>query len=135
MKSIANLQPIFIRQLALGENRGCYLRGKLLETPIKYNAISLLIEDDEQTITRLAFYNFPIPKGNTEDQIFYSGCMINIKEPFFKIASDGYEIIRVESPEDVSFEENTKNAESRTALELKEEGNTLFKNSKFNDAL
>jgi hypothetical protein len=106
-----------------------------LETPIKFKAISLLIEDDEGTVTRLSLYNFPVPEENTEEQIFFRGCIVNIREPFFKIAADGFEIIRVESSEDVSFEETIKHTESRTALELKEEGNTLYKNSKYNDAL
>jgi hypothetical protein len=51
----------------------------------------------------VSVYNFPF-KGREYTHYFYPGRVFFVKEPFYKIAVDGRDLIRVDDPSDVEFE-------------------------------
>ena len=123
--AIENLSPIRVADLALGTtHRGRVLRGRLI-TPLhkpyfaSQSAMTVL-EDDLGAVVKLAVYNC----AESELRFLTEGSILAVKEPYYKVASDGTFMVRVDNPLEIA---KLQRLGSQTSSELRDEGNTSFK--------
>lgn len=107
----------------------------------------MVVEDSSGSAERIALYNFIDKVGKVQlSDIIPIGTRMIVKEPFYKMASDGYPIIGVEKPTDLIFlghddqmlcnvSFSTKFEEKRDSEWLKSKGNELFGEKLFNSAV
>jgi hypothetical protein len=93
-KDLENLEEIFLNDLKYGKNEKKYIRVQNILKTFKMNAISLIIEDSNGNVKKLSLYNFP-------NDILNKGSKFIIKEPFLKISSDGFDLIRQDNMNDI----------------------------------
>lgn len=144
LEPISNLDPILLRDLRLEvHHRGRVLIAKAFCEPIRISSIQNAIEDVEGGVNRLSIYNLPstIPM----DRVLPKGAIIAVKEPYFKATADGGIMVRVDHPSDcVLLESHHSSVPPRwrkgpkvamMGTQLKEEGNTAFKQGDWDKAI
>ncbi|RUP42945.1 hypothetical protein BC936DRAFT_137855 [Jimgerdemannia flammicorona] len=112
--SLANLQRITLSQLTQDTvHYGCVLVCRTVVAPVKYTAVQVVVEDpivngprtpkEDVVVDRLSLYNFVDFTGVREDTSEWLpvGTRLLIKEPYYKVASDGVPMIRCDNPGDV----------------------------------
>ena len=135
-KSFEKLQKINIKNLIIDKtHHGFYLKGKLFVECGKVNGITSILQDENDDLVRISIYNFPIPKGVDYRQVIKKDRIIYIKEPYYKMALDGMLVVRVDSPEDIIFDELILASKKKTCEDLKNEGNKAFERKEFEEAL
>eukprot|EP00978_Attheya_sp_CCMP212_P002103 scaffold4346_cov52-Attheya_sp.AAC.2 len=89
---LSSLQTISLAELEAGKtHRGCVVYCKIATRVLHIKSAMVLVQD-ETNITNLAVY------GNININDLKAGRVIAIKEPFYKVRSDGSEGIRIEDP-------------------------------------
>lgn len=129
--SLDSLAPIRIHELQINTtHRGRYLRGTLLSVPVPFTSVICLIEDDFGEALIVAFYN-AVPDGLSykekiryADRHFKAGRKMAIIDPYFKVATDGSHVIRVDNYADVV---DIPDLYPTTLDGWKDEGTKLFK--------
>jgi hypothetical protein len=92
-----NLQSILISQVQIDKvNEGKLLLVKTSSDSAKINSIMFIAEDVNKDTMRFALYN-------TSYNNVPIGTWLIIKEPMYKLANDGINIIRIEKEEEVEF--------------------------------
>jgi hypothetical protein len=126
-KGLKELKPINIKDLVIGKTHlGFYLKVKIALKSMKMTAVQTVIEDDNKTVTRLSVYNFFTPQNFKYRDVYYVGRTLYIIEPYFKLARDGVETIRVDQPNDIIFDEQITLNLSLDPNSLKENANKAF---------
>ena len=97
-KSIEELRLITERELVIDKiHKGCVLLCKTLVDPFMVNALVLVAEDTKRNGVLLSIYELT----KKEAYKIIKGTILAIKEPYFKCASDGNLIIRVDNPKNM----------------------------------
>ena len=131
-KSASELSPLSIDDLELeSHHRGKVLVLRCIEQPIRSAAIQTIVEDSNGTAERLALYN--VPSSFKSEDILPQDFVLAAKEPYYEQSGQG-PCIRVDHPSDIVslslssglLLESFRQAESKTALQLKDEGNTAY---------
>lgn len=132
------LRKIRYRELKLFEvSEGAYVEGKIVGEAIQpYVGGTTLIQGEDQDVLLVCFYNL-LPDGlfgAAAERLLKSmlplGATLRIKEPFYKIFTDGRRGIRVDNPRDLEIvisQSSNMSDEDREilALEKKKLGNSL----------
>ncbi|KAK6441188.1 hypothetical protein LTR95_002593 [Oleoguttula sp. CCFEE 5521] len=132
---ITDLKPIYLRDLRLETHHiGRILLVRVFCNAVRITAVQTGIEDEHDHVERLAVYN--TDAGLSPSQTLPRGCVLAIKEPYYKATSDGGVIVRVDHPSDfiildeydpivpLSLRPRVQAVEEdRTAEEAKKEGN------------
>lgn len=143
IEPIYSLTPILLRDLRLEvHHRGRFLIVKTFCEPVQITAIQNAIEDVQGSVNRLSIYN--LPSATRLDSVLPQGAIVAVKEPYFKAAADGGVMVRVDHPSDfvmlmasdslVPPQWRRESKATMTAPQLKEEGNTAFKQGKWQNA-
>lgn len=131
------------------QHRGRYLVVRAFGEPNRVIAIQNAVEDEFGDVDRLAIYNL-LPTVKPGD-ILPPGAIVAVKEPFYKRTADGGLFVRVDHPSDVVLLrpgnqlipprlappqeiESDLTDPSVAVLDLKEQGNALFKRGKWQQA-
>ncbi|KAI1321894.1 TPR domain protein [Xylariaceae sp. FL0255] len=106
--SMDDLTPMAIKQMRLLESqRGKKVTLRVLTPPDMMNAIMAIVEDEEGTAVLLQLYHQPKPPLIEPEDILHPGMVIVVKEPFFKVGTDGTYSIRVDHVSDVVWLQET----------------------------
>jgi hypothetical protein len=139
--SVKDLKKTFVKQLKLEtHHRGFYLLLRTITPLIKMTAIMTVAEDEQKDVTSLNVYNQD-DKVETLSRFDTSSVCI-LKEPYFKIMSDGKYGLRVDHVSDLIWLPKDDDrvplqwrppliSLKKTADEWKKEGNDAFKAGKF----
>jgi tetratricopeptide (TPR) repeat protein len=135
-KSIVNMKQLQIQHLQEGKTlTGYYLKGKIiLQSCLKEGAMHAIIEDSNQHVVSVMFLHFLIPSEQDYDDIFTVGREVNILNPTLKKINTIPTLV-VDSSEDVVFQDEFAYFESKTAEELKTEGNTAHQANQYQKAV
>ncbi|KAM3129948.1 hypothetical protein pb186bvf_017950 [Paramecium bursaria] len=98
----SSLKDLQINQI----NQGLELEGMIILPSFKMVGHMLIIMDKNNDIELTAVYN--VQEKDVIKQLGL-GNLIGIKNPFYKIASDGFPLIRVDNPNDVIVKESNHN--------------------------
>ncbi|OAA50848.1 TPR domain protein [Beauveria brongniartii RCEF 3172] len=99
---VEELSPIDIKQMRLGEHhRGSRVIVRALTSPIRLNAIMLVVEDLEGTAVNLQLHHHPSADDVPSEEVINIGNVLIIKEPFFKCTTDNSYSLRVDHLSDV----------------------------------
>ncbi|KZL69058.1 tpr domain-containing protein [Colletotrichum incanum] len=91
------LQPLSISKMRLEEHhRGKYVIVRTMTSPRKINVVMTIVEDEEGTAALLQLYNQPEESAVDIDDLLPQHSVCLIKEPFFKVATDGKYSLRVD---------------------------------------
>jgi hypothetical protein len=100
---LSRLKPIRVKDCDLDKTHlGRYIRLTIQTSKLDI-AVNMNCLDDDQRMVPVSVYNFSF-KGQPFNHYFYPGRAFFVKEPFYKIALDGRDLIRVDDPADVEFE-------------------------------
>jgi hypothetical protein len=100
---LSKLAPIRVKDCEFEKTHlGCYIRLTIQTSKLDI-AVNMNCLDDDQRMVPVSVYNFSF-KGRPFHHYFYPGRVFFVKEPFYKIAIDGRDLIRVDDPSDVEFE-------------------------------
>ena len=96
---LSSLRSISLSELEVDKtHRGCAVYCRIASRVIMMSSAMVLVEDDNGAIISLAVY------GALNRNELKEGRTIAIKEPFYKMRSDGTEGIRVDDPFDIVFD-------------------------------
>lgn len=121
--------------------KGSVLNVRSIVDPIiTSRSIQLIVEDDEESVIRLAIYNWhTILADQSDDSIrnrVKTGRHFLIGNPFVKVAADALLILRVDDPRlEIWFTDYEKEIEQMDAERLRDLGNKFFHNDEINAAL
>jgi len=100
--SLDELTPIYIKELRLGiHHRGNYLLLRSVTAPNTMTAIMVVGEDEKRDALVIQLYQQPDEDIRPASSIITKGDVVIIKEPFFKIMSDGEYGIRIDHVSDL----------------------------------
>lgn len=137
LEPISSLTPILLRDLRLEtHHRGRILLVKTFCDPMRSSSIQNAIEDVRGDVDRISIYN--LPSTTSLDKVLPKRAIVGVKEPYYKATADGGVMVRVDHPSDfVLLEPNDtlvppqwrkEQKAVMSASQLKEKGNTAFKN-------
>ncbi|TNV82760.1 hypothetical protein FGO68_gene7316 [Halteria grandinella] len=96
-----NLQLILIREVKLDTvNEGKFLLVQSTSESVKFNSIMFVGSDINKDCMRFAFYN-------TSYNYVPLNTWMLIREPMYKLANDGFNIIRVDKEDEIEFINNS----------------------------
>lgn len=131
------LNPISFNELKIGEvHLGRVVYGTLCADAYRISGIMTLLEDDNGLAVRLAIYNAATSQEDIK-RLFPRGDKVAVKEPYFKIASDGGLLIRVDNPANVlkfAIEKGKRTELHVDVDDLRKEGNRCFREQKWDAA-
>ncbi|OQU93599.1 SET domain-containing protein [Cladophialophora immunda] len=143
----SDLKKIMIKDLLLEtHHRGTYLLVRSTTPPDKMNAIMTIVEDELKDVVMLQLYYQEGDNDCAIEDIAGEGMILIVREPYFKLMSDGEHGVRVDHLSDVIYlpvyDERvpncwqTKTAEFITSADAwKTKGNDHFKKSKYRTAI
>ncbi|KAI8227020.1 hypothetical protein K4K55_008211 [Colletotrichum sp. SAR 10_96] len=100
VRSAASLRPLPISKMKLEEHhRGKQVVIRTMTPPDKMNAVMAIAEDEEGTAVLLQLYNQP--EDVKADELLPQSSVHIIKEPFFKVTTDGKYSLRVDHVSDI----------------------------------
>lgn len=100
---LSKLKPIRVKDCGLDKtHHGRYIRLTIQASKLDI-AVNMNCLDDDQMMVPVSVYNFSF-KGQPFSHYFCPGRVLFVKEPFYKIALDRRDLIRVDDPADVEFE-------------------------------
>eukprot|EP01114_Cavostelium_apophysatum_P010291 TRINITY_DN23842_c0_g1_i1.p1 TRINITY_DN23842_c0_g1~~TRINITY_DN23842_c0_g1_i1.p1 ORF type:complete len:236 (-),score=15.19 TRINITY_DN23842_c0_g1_i1:25-732(-) len=83
--------------------------GTLIEEVfVPHTGAYSLFEDEDGTVERIAFYNFPCTTLAEARKLFPVGATISVSAPYIRQAQDGKSMIRVDDPATVEFTERNR---------------------------
>ncbi len=134
--SLDGLEHIQLNKLTVGKtHRGCFIKAKIATQYRQMTCILFEIEDESKLQLRLSVYNFPLGSSQSYQQIFWIGRELYVIEPFFKIATDGLPMIRVDAPAEIQFDDIIKKKSGNNPILLKERANLAYQANDFNLAV
>jgi hypothetical protein len=135
---VSALKKTFLQALDTDmHHRGEYILLRTFCQPFRMSAVMAAVEDEEGHVQRLAVYN-----TNTSfrpEELFPKGSVVVIKEPYYKMATDGHCILRVDHASDLlmlepdnalipaQWKDHNNGQPEPTALMWKEKGNAALK--------
>lgn len=146
-KSLNELEKIKVKELQLEtHHRGRFLLAKCLTPPRKRTAILAIIEDEDGECVLLQLYGREHENDRPAKEILDEGMVLVVKEPYFKVCSEGGYGVRVDHVSDILWLSETDGRVpakfgpsilemSKTALKWKEEGDVAMKKKKHWDAI
>jgi hypothetical protein len=152
-ESIEDLTPILIKDLRLEtHHRGRKIFIRMLTPPTRMNAVMAIVEDLEGLAVVLQLYQLPEESILPASSVLCEGGLAVIKEPFFKVTTDGSYSLRVDHVSDIVWlpynddEGIRQKWRSRihpsigtkvfkTSHELRADGNEAVKNKQWAEAL
>lgn len=143
IQPISILTPILLSDLKLEtHHRGRVLIVKTFCEPIRISSIQNAVEDIQGSVDRLSVHN--LPSAFPMDRVLPKGAIVAVKEPYLKATADGGIMVQVDHPSDfvlldshdplVPPQWRTDSKAATAGSQLKEEGNTAFKRSNWQDA-
>lgn len=143
VEPISRLSPIFLRDLRLEvHHMGRVLIAKTFCEPVRISAIQNAIEDIMGSVNRLSIYN--LPPATPIDMVLPKGAVVAVKEPYFKTTAKSGVVVRVDhpsdfvllDPQDILIPTQWRRAPkpTLTGSQLKEQGNTAFKQGNWQKA-
>ncbi|KAK2752056.1 TPR domain-containing protein [Colletotrichum kahawae] len=101
-RPVRALAPMPISKMRLHEHhRGKFVIVRTLTMTDRFNAITVIAEDEEGTAVMLQLYNQPEETTVKADDVLPQGSVCVIKEPFFKDTSGGQYSLRVDHIGDI----------------------------------
>lgn len=141
------LNPVAIRDLQLEtHHRGTYLLLRSITPPHRMTAIMALMEDENGDAILLQLYQQEDEATRAADNVVDVDTILLIKEPYFKLMSDGEYGVRVDHLSDVVHLKEDDDRipklwqpriveDERSAESLKVEGNSYMRKSKYWNAI
>lgn len=145
--SFKDLHKGMIRDLRLETNhRGSYLLLRFKCSAMRMNAVLNIVEDEAGTVVEFTLYMQEPEVVRAAETILKNGAVIILKEPYFKVATSGSYLIRVDHPTDIVWlSEDDPRAPvlwrtstaitSKCADYWKKKGNDLVGTGKFYEAI
>lgn len=100
--SFKDLHKGMIRDLRLETNhRGSYLLLRFKCSAMRMNAVLNIVEDEAGTVVEFTLYMQEPEVVRAAETILKNGAVIILKEPYFKVATSGSYLIRVDHPTDI----------------------------------
>ena len=140
---LKKLKPIYIKDLRLEtHHRGSYLLIRSITPPNRMTAIMAIVEDENGDATLLQLYQQSDENIRPTTSIITENDVFIIKEPFFKVTSDGGYGLRIDHVSDLVYIDTSNNilptqwAPSvldidKTAGDWKVEGNNAMKRKQY----
>lgn len=141
---LSTLAKTYINNLCLETNhRGSYVLLRTIGPPSKSGAVMNAVEDEHGGCDLIQLYN--MDEARDPRKILPEGQVLIVKEPFYKLNMTKGTSIRVDHVSDVIFlspgdnrvplKWQPRTAPVKTSMDWKEEGNTLFRNGEFHEAI
>lgn len=106
-RSVNDLQPLMISDMTLEtHHRGKKVFIRALTPADRITAITAIVEDEEGTAVILQLYNQPEEDQVGKDSMLEHHDIFVIKEPYFKVTTDGQYSLRVDHVSDIVRLEN-----------------------------
>ncbi|KAI1766063.1 hypothetical protein GGR53DRAFT_529160 [Hypoxylon sp. FL1150] len=126
-RPIRELKPLMISSMTLETNhRGSQALVHVLTPPNRMTAVMVIVEDEEGTATLLQLYHQPEESKVTNENIIRAGDVCIIKEPYFKVTTDGSYGIRVDHVSDFVL---LQDSDSRIPLKWRKRSLGFHENS------
>ena len=139
-------KPILLREMTVDHvHERCQLICYTIKTPFRMTGLMIIGEDNNGDAVTLAFYNY---KVNSDPETSVPlGTIFSIKNPYLRKFTSGDVGIRVDDPNTIVEIASDDPLLSRigwnrprlgkvlNAIDYKMQGNELYKNSKYNDAI
>ncbi|KAI1381476.1 hypothetical protein F4677DRAFT_440692 [Hypoxylon crocopeplum] len=118
IRPIQELEPLMISSMTLeNHHRGTRVLIHILTPPDRVTAVMAIAEDEEGTAVGVQIYNQPDESRVSKYHILQAGDVCIIKEPFFKVTTEGSYSLRVDHVSDIIWLQDT---DSRIPLEWRE---------------
>lgn len=102
LKSESDLSPISIRQLTLEtHHRSTKIFLRVVTPPDRMNAAMAIVEDQDGSGCLIQLYHLPPAVEVPTEKILYQGGILLLKEPYFKVTTDGMYSLRVDHVNDI----------------------------------
>ncbi|CAG8958015.1 hypothetical protein HYFRA_00000358 [Hymenoscyphus fraxineus] len=100
--SFETLQKLMIKDLRIEvHHRGFYLLLRFIHTATRMTAVMNVVEDETEAVMLLSLY-LQLPESiRPAESILKDKSVIILKEPYFKVATGGGYLIRVDQPTDI----------------------------------
>ena len=145
--SFKDLKKVMLKDLAVETNhRGSYLLLRFICPAFRMTAVMNIVEDEAGTVMPFALY-FQDPESiRAAESILKEKGVIILKEPYFKVGTNGQYAVRVDQPTDIIWlsEDDPRvptkwrtasTSAQNTAEYWKKKGNNLVSAGKFFDAI
>ncbi|KAH0832709.1 TPR domain protein [Fonsecaea pedrosoi] len=145
--ALAELKKTMIKDLLLEtHHRGTYLLLRSITPPAKLNAVMTIVEDESQDVVMLQLYYQEGDNDSKIEDIAGEGTILIVREPYFKLMSDGEYGLRVDHLSDVTYlpayDQRVPNhwqkdiiVGSASVDDWKIKGNDFYKGSKYRAAI
>jgi hypothetical protein len=101
---LEELKQIFIKDLKLGtHHRGSYILVRSITPPNRITAIMAIVEDEREDATMLQLYQQEDKDDRPATSVIKPNDVFLVKEPYFKIMSDGEYGLRVDHVSDLVY--------------------------------
>lgn len=102
VKAVNDLQPLMVKQMTLEtHHRGKKVTVRALTPSDRMNAVMAIVEDEEGTPVLLQLYNQPEEHQVSKRNILQKETVYIVKEPFFKVTTNGSYSLRVDHVSDI----------------------------------
>ena len=140
------LKPLMISHMRLGRHyQGNRTLIRVLTPPNRMTAVMAIIEDEEGTAVLLQLYNQPEEDNVGKEQILQLGDVCIVKDPFFKVTTDGSYSLRVDHVSDIIRLEDTDDriplkwrkrvlSLDKSSQEIRKQGNASFQKQNWAEA-
>ncbi|KAI1464925.1 uncharacterized protein F4812DRAFT_144812 [Daldinia caldariorum] len=103
-RPVQELKRLMISDMGLEtHHRGSYVMIHVMTPPNRMTAVTAIVEDQEGTAVLLQLYNQPEESMVAKEHIIRENDVCIIKEPFFKVTSDGSYSLRVDHVSDITW--------------------------------
>ncbi|KAI1334993.1 TPR domain protein [Xylariaceae sp. FL0016] len=107
-RPLQELMPMMISRMALEyHHRGKQVLIRVLTPPDRMTAVMAVVEDEEGTAVLIQLYNQPEESEVSKEQILRAGDLCVVKEPYFKVTTDGQYSLRVDHVSDIIWLDDT----------------------------
>jgi hypothetical protein len=146
-KAMASLKQMNIKDLQLEtHHRGKYLLLRTITPPRRMTAIMALMEDERDDVVLISLYHQEGEKERPAAEVINTGTILLVKEPYFKVYSNGgyglrvdhlSDVLRIDEDDDrVPYKWQPRFMEmNRPAEALKKEGNAAVGRKKYWEAI
>lgn len=144
---LSTLKKLHIKEMQLEtHHRGFYALLKVATPPHIMTSVQVITEDEKESGVMLVVYQQEDTEYGLAEEISQMGGVCIVKEPYFKIMSDGEYGVRIDHVTDIvwltqdddriplSWQARVSEVD-KTAKELKEEGNAALKARKLHKAV
>jgi hypothetical protein len=147
LSPFCDLTKVMIKDLLLETNhRGTYLLLRSITPPDRMTAVMAIVEDENKDALMLQLYYQEEENERAAEEILEEGTVLIVKEPYFKLMSDGDYGIRIDHLSDVTYlptyDKRVPNCwqlrsteHNVSASAWKTKGNDYFNKSKYDAAI